>query len=240
MSLIAVNGIHAYWLLNEPIEGPLEIERVIKGIARALGGDLAVSDLSRVMRLPGFLNVKDPANPKLCKILSSSNPNIRYSIDDFIDYKDNPGAVECKKHTMPYDGPIGDIKRVRKRCKFMHYCRDNASTISEPLWYAMISNLARLEGGSEEIHRVSKPYPKYSPDETDNKIDHALKNTGPHTCEYIKAIGLDGCPADGCGVKSPAVLGIKKDIEALIEEEASYESILKEITKIPLGGEREK
>jgi hypothetical protein len=47
---------HGYWLTgNAPLE---QFRARQRALAEALGGDLAVSDLSRVMRLPGFFHQK--------------------------------------------------------------------------------------------------------------------------------------------------------------------------------------
>jgi hypothetical protein len=91
-------------------------------------------------------------------------------------------------------------------CPFIVHCKDNAAELPEPLWYAMISNLCRFDGGRDIIHEYSMPYPNYSQSETDKKIDHAIKDTGPHTCQWIRDNGFD-CPWLGkCEVKSPAGL----------------------------------
>jgi hypothetical protein len=63
-SLVLASGteghLHAYWYL-EGAAGPAEVERVNRALARRLGGDLAATDASRMMRLPGTYNHKTPA-----------------------------------------------------------------------------------------------------------------------------------------------------------------------------------
>ncbi len=54
-------GLHAYWLLEEPIdisngEAVLEVEASLKGLCDFLGADRAATDASRVMRIPGTWN----------------------------------------------------------------------------------------------------------------------------------------------------------------------------------------
>jgi hypothetical protein len=91
------------------------------------------------------------------------------------------------------------------RCDFINWCRDNPSKVPEPLWYAMISNVANIRpGGYSLCHDLSKGYPGYSRQETDAKIHQAWDASGPHTCEHIKKNGFD-CKKE-CGVKSPAGL----------------------------------
>jgi archaellum biogenesis ATPase FlaH len=74
-------GLHAYWLLREASNDLQRVEQINKAIAKELGGD-NVSDVSRVMRLPGFMNVKVPANPVLAK-LEQCQALLDYSLDDF-------------------------------------------------------------------------------------------------------------------------------------------------------------
>ena len=74
----------------------------------------------------------------------------------------------------------------------------------------MVSNLAQTDEGPELVHQLSSPYPLYSREETEQKIQHALKDSGPHTCKSIE--GIDGkqwceeCSFRG-KVTSPIVLG---------------------------------
>lgn len=55
------HGYHCYWLLSEPIEDLDRGKEIISRLVRVLGGDRGVKDPPRVMRLPGFLNTKEPA-----------------------------------------------------------------------------------------------------------------------------------------------------------------------------------
>ncbi len=55
------NGVHLYWVLDEPYDLNTEDKRtrfecILKGICDALGGDRAVTDSSRIMRVPGTTN----------------------------------------------------------------------------------------------------------------------------------------------------------------------------------------
>ena len=53
------HGIHAYWRLNALAE-PDVLSRAVTRVADAVGGDGAVRNPSRMMRLPGFVNYKKP------------------------------------------------------------------------------------------------------------------------------------------------------------------------------------
>ena len=99
-----------------------------------------------------------------------------------------------------------------KRCLFLQHCKKNATTLSEPDWYSMITNLAVFEGGADAIHKLSKPYPKYSEKATQAKIDHFHKSgTKPMTCAKIAEKGF-ACPKlenGSCPARSPAALSFK-------------------------------
>ena len=114
------HGMHAYWLLREPytLDGngdQEQVEGIVRGLAEHLGGDRAVADVARLMRLPGFLNVKDPAEPVLCTILEM-DPAQRFNLDDFHDYRletlpvisteppEEPGAADWGRLIMTIEG----------------------------------------------------------------------------------------------------------------------------------------
>lgn len=66
------NGFHLYFLLKESIEVDIKqipyLEGHVKGVAKIFGGD-STHDINRILRLPYFNNVKDPKNPKICKVM---------------------------------------------------------------------------------------------------------------------------------------------------------------------------
>lgn len=69
--------LHAYFFLKDGV-APAEAERINRALAEQLGGDLAATDASRVMRLPGTYNFKtDP--PVKATLLDCSG--VRYSLD---------------------------------------------------------------------------------------------------------------------------------------------------------------
>lgn len=80
------HGFHAYWLLEKPHEVKnkedlLHLKGYVKGLAQAVGGD-SVFDLSRVLRVPGTQNTKDPGNPLPVTVLEM-NPSRKYKLTHF-------------------------------------------------------------------------------------------------------------------------------------------------------------
>ncbi len=108
------NGFHLYFLLKEPelVDSNDDIPRLegyVKGMAKLFGGD-HTHDLSRIMRLPGFDNVKAPSNPKPCEIIVS-NPDQRYNLCDFEIY-----CVEGDQSNGDAIFEIGDVpKQIPQR-----------------------------------------------------------------------------------------------------------------------------
>jgi hypothetical protein len=84
------NGFHCYWHLVEPWEfsengSRPRFEATLRALAEYLQGDTGVADAARIMRLPGTLNVKDPANPLPCLLLEC-DPERRFNPSDFDAY----------------------------------------------------------------------------------------------------------------------------------------------------------
>ena len=102
-------GIHFYFVLKEPSnqhDFPI-LEDVNKRIAVALGGDLNACDASRILRIPGTLNVKYKP-PVLCEMVKSED--FCYGLDDFLEVlpdavKSNP--VEIKDDNWLTEAMMG-------------------------------------------------------------------------------------------------------------------------------------
>ncbi|MDA3791821.1 MAG: DUF3987 domain-containing protein [Desulfobacula sp.] len=186
------------------------------------------SDLARLLRIPGNNNHKG-STPIPVQIIDQ-NDN-RYNPDDFeqffiSDQIGNP-IVEINNETAPEtninqnarqnDNKGNDSDSINRqtvnglinRCDFLKHCKDDAAVLSEPEWYKMICLLAREYGGGYKvIHELSRPYPNYTKQETDQYILKALdRSNSPITCEAIKQTW--NCNRD-CAVKSP--IHLKQEI----------------------------
>jgi len=192
IAVFSGGGYHLYWMLKEPAEKAATgaVEDYNRRIAHALGGDPASTDAARCLRVPGTLNHK--YNPPRTVHIRKVN-DFAYELDDFdilLPAADTSPSIHTKE---PAD--LG-------RCAFIQWCKENPDQVSEPLWYALISNLICIRPmGRTLVHNYSRGYPDYSPKETDQKILHALDAPGPHTCRYIQQHGFRSCPS--CGVKAP-------------------------------------
>ena len=235
------HGLYPVWLLEEPwaIEDDQSREKIQTVMnkfhnAAALLFKLHgynidnVSDLARVLRLPGTYN------HKLEPILVDYNYyDHRYSADqllvaaeDIISKFNNEALMNLlnkkgnepqaiPEATYPVKGDV-DAELIVSRCEFINHCFKDAQFLPEIHWYyGLVSIISRAHEGREWVHRLSSPYPGYSKKETDNKIDHALRNAGPTTCSVIEEkCGGEYC--SGCRFKghisSPIRLGVSPSL----------------------------
>ncbi len=209
------HGLHGYWLFKEiwDISEPEERMRAAdllhrfqqyfynRGLKYNWKFD-KTADLCRILRIPGTTNYK--FEPVPVKIIHSSS--IRYNPDDFDsvlpESTDKEFTKTCVKlfEQRPGDGPATELLN---KCSFIKHCYDHAKTLSEPYWYAMMTNISRCSDGLTACHEISITYDRYSVRETDKKYIHARSNPAPQSCEFIRSLGFAGCPASGCGVKNP-------------------------------------
>lgn len=203
------HGMHIYWLLKEPPSKAEtnQVEILNKKLAAFFHGDISSTEAARILRIPGTLNFKDPSSPKEI-VLKNFNPENQFNLSSF-DFL-LQGDEDQEKQERSYSQEMNEQLNRIMECDFIKYCDQNRKTLSEPQWHGMISILARETGGRQLIHNLSKGYPKYSPEETNKKILHAM-DAGPISCQWIKK-ELWKCPKN-CRVKSPAALAFKDEHE---------------------------
>lgn len=214
------NGIHSYWLLDKPSIIKNESDRknissIFKGFGKYVNGEAKkhgwkldnVYDLARILRVPGTINHK-LKNGMNCEIIESDLN--RYALTDFSE------NVHCNDLLAPFAKDAQGIKKVVNNCGFIKYCVDNSKQLPEPLWHAMTTNLAPLKNSSNAIHEFSRSYPKYSFDETERKIQRAIQENKPHTCEFIRE-NLNFDCGKNCPVKAPIVYGLPSFEERISE-----------------------
>jgi len=203
-------SLHCYWLIKDGVVD--KFRNIQRGLISQFGADAACVNESRVFRIPGFNHCKD--EPILVECIKF-NPELRYTQQELEaalpalpDEPVSPGAHGAAS-PIKDRGTQKGLMVVGLNCHFFRHCKKNAKTLSEPDWYAMITNLALFEGGEAAIHKLSKPYPKYSYEQTQAKIEHFHKSgTKPMTCAKIAQNGYV-CPnyKNGtCKGKSPAGL----------------------------------
>jgi hypothetical protein len=126
-----------------------------------------------------------------------------------------PSVKQAARGKISYAlAATADLAKVRE-CSFMKHCEEHAHHLPEPLWYAWITNAARCVGGRDYIHEYSSKDCRYSREETNRKIAHALSDTGPMTHETIAEIWHKcDCPAK---FKAPISRSYWRDVDGEIK-----------------------
>jgi hypothetical protein len=220
-------GIQPYWLFKElwTFDTPEErkqAEALLKRFGKALiqQGALKkykidnVSDLARKLRLPGTFNIKNPDNPIMARVIESHDDR-RYNPGDFDIFACQEDNIEDNIHVSDNNSDYGkdddyepaDFSAIYENCAFIRHCKDNAETLSEPEWYDWLTISSRCKDGRKLSHEISEPYPQYSREETNKKIDQALKKTGPLLCETLKKRYPTTCSGCKNSISTPLHLG---------------------------------
>lgn len=216
-------SLHIYYF----VDGTAKVERfrtIQQQMVKQFDGDPVCVNESRVMRLPGFNHCKK--EPVMVECVSF-HPERKYTQDQLSDALPEIDEQPVEKKS----GTDKGMDIVMRSCNFLKHCRDNAAALPEHDWYAMITNLAAFDGGTALIHEMSAPYPGYSKNSTQKKINHFLESgTKPITCKTICEKGFK-CPkfaAGECKVKSPA---------ALCYQPMNTDGLMEVLEEIPVTGE---
>ncbi len=218
-------GIHAYWILDEVLP-PAEGARLQRWLTQNLetvlkSSDPAVKDLSRLLRLPGSVNRKyGDGLPVIAwaQTEMADSVHARALLETIPDRVDRPlrSATGAKNRASASTAPFaanGSARRILDLCPSLAWDAEHADTlIPEPRWHKDITVVMTAADGREAAHSLSAGDPRYSPEETDVKIDHALRflqdgEGGPATCRTLAELGghCDGCRFKG-RITSPAQL----------------------------------
>ena len=221
-------SLHTYWLMKDADVS--RFREVQLRLVKQFNGDSACQNESRVLRIPGFYHCKkEPVMVECIKFepdllytqeqLSKHLPEIEIIVSD----TDSRTAV---------DGVVGSGERIIEKCAFIRHCRDNASNLPEPHWHAMVTNLSLAKDGAKLVHDISRPYPSYNAQETDSKIQRAISENKPHTCDFIKSrLCFKNC--GDCKVKAPVVhcvLSLEEQAVELVNGEITEELIFSDNT----------
>lgn len=193
-------GLHAYWLLREPwvfnsssdwesaTQLSFGFQHAIQewGNRRGWQFDLT-ADLSRLLRVPGTLNAKSKPEKEVRIVKLDSN--LRYNPSDFEPYLVPSKARvrnQMKKLSLPKQIFANlSVEPILEGCKWLQRCVDDAPTLPEPEWFAMLTILAKLKDGNALAHLYSNPYSGYSMSETEAKFAHASTFSGTYSCSKI-------------------------------------------------------
>ena len=231
-------GLHGHWLLDVPfkIESKEDYQKAealthqfrdaLQQQFRQHGREIdSVGDMARVARLPGSMNFKQPDNPRSISIISNDQLTDgaikRYFLDEIDEATKDLALAFNSKTRLPMVIRDNSFKQpenldiLAKRCAFFKYCEENASALYEPYWHAWINNAALAKNGDAYIHCCSQKDPRYDEEETQQRIERAIAEPRPHTCEYIsRELGFPNCPSLHCPVNSPISWAASKNMSS--------------------------
>ena len=183
-----------------------------------------IFNLSRVARVPGTLNLKGrplPHRPHRRARFVTAPPLGRSLALHYMLRNIETNQVEQNHRGLP-TGLKCDLGRI-EGCEFIAWCRAYASQISEPAWWAMITNLAYLEGGIELIHTISAlDAGRYDYADTQRIIERILREGyKPVGCRTIMSAamarlgrGIFHCPRIGkCPAKAPMYMAAIRAVQ---------------------------
>lgn len=175
------HGVHAYWLLRRPFVIRRERERrrfeaMLKAIYRRLGCD-SVQDVSRVLRLPGFWNVKghrNGASPVPCTVLHLERHR-RYPFASFAPAWNDVGDEAPRTGSRVGGAASGDANVGQLAAELNRHVRDRSARD-----FAIVMRLLRQGLSAGEIWTLVHDKSKFRdrPDYFETTLRNALRELG--------------------------------------------------------------
>lgn len=170
------------------------------------------------MRLPGTKNVLGKEKPTECRLIQRVLLPQNFDITKFSGVQELPEIHAVSNEQLKKFPPI-DTDAMLGGCAFLRHCKEQPSSVTEPEWFAMLSLVGRAHKDSNEsarlAHEYSKGHPKYTPEETDKKLQHALEG-GPRTCRGVDNVWVNSkcrqCP-HWSKIASPVLIRGERYIE---------------------------
>ncbi|MBX3438892.1 MAG: hypothetical protein KF861_15480 [Planctomycetaceae bacterium] len=179
------HGIHVYWKLDAPVDVSSVADRqafesLLKNLYRSLGSD-ATQDVSRLLRLPGFLNVKDAPVP--CELVRHT-PKHMYPLSVFQRWMvvEDAGAKPSGS-TFPSSDHIStvrlseslDVKRIRGLIAALD--KDVEDRSRRDFW--VVCRLVELGLSADEIGSLVAGRSKFTTDAYLHKtLENVLRTVG--------------------------------------------------------------
>jgi putative DNA primase/helicase len=195
------------------------VDRAQKALeAAGLPGEMDSSVWSpgRLMRTPGTINRKKDRPEVTSFMIQTQLVAIDFDWPEMMGVR----SVSSDTYIMPSElksFPTPDTEAVLEECEFLKWCNKYQADVKEPQWYAMLSITANSYGhktpmqrdrGASLTHEYSKKHPNYDYDNTQAKLEQALKKSGPRTCANINSLwdGCKNCKHFGSDLKSPIMI----------------------------------
>jgi hypothetical protein len=188
-------GRHFYYVCPEiPREqfSPLQ-----KSLIDKLGTDPAITDLPRVMRLPGTLHLKDPTKPRLVELCRTNGPIRRWTLSELVEKlkldESRRSTSRVTAHfsfegqkqasafaSLPMESLADGIERPEMPpldweplekpggCAFIRDAlRTGGKEYTQPMWNLTTLTATFLQGGEKLAHKMGDQHPGYTKESTD-------------------------------------------------------------------------
>jgi putative DNA primase/helicase len=215
-------GLHAYWLLHKDVlitnqEERDQAKKLVANFHQGVNEFFAptefdhTQDIARVMRAPGFVNLKNPSAQLPVEILSMDT-SVRYSLEEIISVSASRSRSKKPFRINPPAGKVGELNfdRMVAGCKWLERSVSNKGVTSHDAWFATGSLMSLTEDGSDRFHAWSAGSPDYDYEVTQAKYDQIDPDKARRSCSSLASIQYgelcEGCVFAG-GIQSPAELG---------------------------------
>ncbi|WP_294532956.1 DUF927 domain-containing protein [uncultured Rhodoblastus sp.] len=204
---------HVYWLVKDcSLEQFAPIQRAI---ASKFGTDLAVNDVGRVMRLPGFCHNKHDTFMVTFAPKHMDPSQALYSVADLVERLGLTLDAVARTATKPVEGlaanvaskdyfPPSSAMKIFERCATLAHIAAGKG-VGEPAWRDAMGVLKYTVEGEALCHEISCRDPRYNQEETQDKIDRWT--TGPALCATFREFPEMKCAGCVQTCKSPINLG---------------------------------
>jgi len=211
-------GIHVYWALVQTLDVQTweRYARGLKALCAKLGlqADSArTADITSVLRTPGthhrkagirlvqcgslvgpytleqfsiLLSVADEA--KASRIVTEFGP-----FPSYLEHRPFEGLNETIRRSLSTTYKPSFAELIARRCEQIGALRDAKGNLPEPLWYACLGVLAFAEDGERLAHEWSSGDPRYTREETQQRLDRARQLSGATTCRRFHELNPKFC-----------------------------------------------
>lgn len=181
------------------------------------------ADLTRVLRIHGTLNHKKEPAVLVRRLKTKDDQMRRYTLEE-IENAIEEFKPKLKSRLLPKpreitknNYPDSQVEKILAGCQWFRHCQTDASTLSEPEWFFLLTIVAFCENPLQWAYKLSSEYDGFSQEETMGRVMRIRRTwTKPVSCNYIaENFDYEYCKSCPHKVKSPFQLGIDKSDDTL-------------------------
>lgn len=221
------NGLHCYFMFEDhlPAQSWLRLAKALKEACadnNLLADSVVTTDIARLLRVPGTLNYKDPANPKTVDIMmqgdTTTHADMESVLADYIFRSEVKSNAKKSNAVFNVGFPITpkSADAIAGMCAQLRELRDTRGNVPEPHWYAGLGIISLCTDAERIAQEWSDGHPNYSYEATAAKLERS-KEFAPTTCARFEAVNPSGCV--GCEfagtITSPIQLGEDQSVLVL-------------------------